>query len=337
MTTGTVKIVRFHRIGGPEVLQLDELPLPEPGIDEVRLRVKAIGLNRAETHFRQDRYLFAPKLPSKLGYEASGIVEAVGPNIDPAWVGKIVSTVPAFPANAYGVYGQVAIVPLSAIAEYPAHLSYEEGASIWMQYIAAYGALIHESKLTKGDFIIITAASSSVGIAAIEIAKAQGAISIATTRTAKKKAELLAIGANYVIVTDEENLPERVSEISGGTGARVIFDSVGGKAIEALAAAAAPSGIIFQYGILVTDPAPYPLPTALSKHLTIKAYTLFEVVANPDKFPKEFRKAKQYVFDNLTKGTFKPRISKIFPLSQIVDAHRYMESNAQIGKIVVTV
>jgi NADPH:quinone reductase-like Zn-dependent oxidoreductase len=223
----TAKIVRFHKIGGPEVLQLDELPLPEPGMGEVRLRVKAIGLNRAETHFRQDRYRFSPKLPSKLGYEASGIIDAVGPNVDPAWVGKIVSTVPTFPANAYGVYGEAAIVPAFAIAEYPAHLSYEEGASIWMQYLTAYGALIYESKLTKGDFIIITAASSSVGIAAIEIAKAQGAISIATTRTAKKKAELLGIGADCVIVTDEENLPERVTEITGGRGARVIFDPIG--------------------------------------------------------------------------------------------------------------
>jgi NADPH:quinone reductase-like Zn-dependent oxidoreductase len=337
MTTQTVKIVRFHQIGAPEVLQLDDLPLPEPGIGEVRLRVKAIGLNRAETHFRQDRYRFPPKLPSKLGYEASGIVEAVGPNVDPAWVGKIASTVPTFPANAYGVYGEVAIVPQSAVAEYPAHLSYEEGASIWMQYITAYGALIHESKLTKGDFIIITAASSSVGLAAIEIANAQEAISIATTRTAKKKAELLAAGADHVIVTDEENLPERVSEITGGMGARVIFDPIGGQGLEDLAAAAAPSGIIFQYGILATEPTPYPLLTALSKHLTIKAYTLFEVVANPDEFPEEFRKAKQYAFDNLANGTFKPRISKTFPLSQIVDAHRYMESNAQVGKIVVTV
>jgi NADPH:quinone reductase-like Zn-dependent oxidoreductase len=209
------------------------------------------------------------------------------------------------------VYGEVAIVPRSAVAEYPAHLSYEEGASIWMQYITAYGALIHQSKLTKGDFIVITAASSSVGIAAIEIGRAQGAITIATTRTAKKKAELLAVGAEHVIVTDEEYLPERVSEITGGVGARVILDPIGGPGLEALAAAAAPSGIIFQYGILAAEPTPYPLLTALKKHLTIKAYTLFEVVANPDEFPEEFRKAKQYVFDNLANGTFKPRI-KLF-------------------------
>jgi len=184
----TAKIVRFHRIGPPEVLQLDELPLSEPGHGEIRLRVKAIGLNRAETYFRQDRHpKFTPRLPSKIGFEASGIVEAVGPGVDPYWLGKTASTVPAFPANVYGVYGEIAIVPVSAVAEYPAHLSYEEGASIWMQYITAYGALVHEGKLRRGDFVIITAASSSVGIAAIETARLQGAISIATTRTARRR------------------------------------------------------------------------------------------------------------------------------------------------------
>ena len=133
-TATTVRIVRFHQIGGPEVLKLDELPLPEPSTGEVRLRVKAIGLNRAEVMFRQGKYLVSPVLPSKLGYEASGTIEAIGSGVDKSWLGKIASTVPAFPADVYGVYGEVAIVPVSAVAEYPASLSYEEGTSIWMQY-----------------------------------------------------------------------------------------------------------------------------------------------------------------------------------------------------------
>jgi NADPH:quinone reductase-like Zn-dependent oxidoreductase len=197
----TAKIVRFHQTGGPEVLVLDELPLPEPGAGEVRLRVKAIGLNRAEVMFRMGRYLVQPKLPSKLGYEASGIVEAVGTGVDAAWIGKTVSTVPAFPADVYGVYGEVAIVPAFAIAEYPAQLSFDEGTSIWMQYLTAYGALNMHGKIAKGDFVVITAASSSVGLAAIEIARAEGAIGIATTRTSKKKAELLAAGADDFLLS----------------------------------------------------------------------------------------------------------------------------------------
>ena len=332
-TATTVRIVRFHQIGGPEVLKVDELPLPEPSTGEVRLRVKAIGLNRAEVMFRQGKYLVSPVLPSKLGYEASGIIEAIGSGVDKSWLGKIVSTVPAFPADAYGVYGEVAIVPVSAVAEYPASLSYEEGTSIWMQYLTAYGALVMHGKVAKGDFVLITAASSSVGIASIEITKAEGAISIAATRTSKKKAELLAAGADHVIAAEEEDLVARVNEISGGKGARIVFDPIGGKGIEALAAAASFGGTIFEYGALAAGPTPFPLFAALGKGLAVRGYTLFEVLANPGASAK----AKKYVFDRLAAGNFKPRIDKTFPLSQIVEAHRYMESNRQIGKIVVTV
>ena len=329
----TVKIVRFRQTGGPEVLQLDELPLPDPAAGEVRLRVKAIGLNRAEVMFRNGRYLVEPKLPSKLGYEASGTVEAVGPGVDQSWIGKTVSTVPAFPADRYGVYGEVAIVPVNSLAAYPDRLTYEEGTSIWMQYLTAYGALIQQGHVAKGDIVLITAASSSVGIAAIEIAKAEGAISIAVTRSPEKKAVLLTLGADHVVVTEEEDLVARVNQITSGKGARIVFDPIGGKGLESLAAATASGGIIFEYGALASDPTPFPLFTVLGKHLTIKGYTLFEVVVDATAFAK----AKQYVFDHLASGDFQPRIDRTFPLSEIVEAHRYMESNAQIGKIVVTV
>lgn len=333
MANETVKIVRFHTLGGPEVLQIEELPLPEPGQGEVRLRVKAIGLNRAEVMFRMGQYLQQPVLPSKLGYEASGVVEAVGPGVDASWIGKTASTVPAFPADAYGVYGEVAIVPAFALAAYPEKLSAIEGTSIWMQYLTAYGALIHHGKIKRGDFVVITAASSSVGIAAIEIAKAEGAVSIATTRTSKKRPELVAAGADYVIATEEEDLVARVKEITGGKGARVIFDPIAGKGIEQLAAIAAHGGTIYEYGALAGEATPYPLFAALSKSLLIQGYTLFDVVSIP-----ELRKqAEKYVFGHLEAGSFKPRIDKVFPLAQIVEAHRYMESNQQIGKIVVTV
>lgn len=330
----TVKIVRFHKTGAADVLQIEEMPLPEPGPGEVRLRVKAIGLNRAEVLFRMGQYLVAPKLPSKIGYEASGVVEAVGEGVDASLVGQTRSTVPAFMADAYGVYGEVAIVPVDAVAEYPASLTPEEGTSIWMQYLTAYGALVHYGKVTKGDFVLITAASSSVGIAAIEIVKAEGAVSIATTRTSAKKDELLKLGADFVIATEEEDLVARVKEITGGKGARVIFDPIGGPGLEKLAEVAAASGTIFEYGALAMEATPFPLLTVLSKHLTIKGYTLFEVVGGAETRGV----AERYVFDRLRTGEFKPRIDKVFKgLESIVEAQKYMESNVQIGKIVVTV
>jgi NADPH:quinone reductase-like Zn-dependent oxidoreductase len=327
----TVKIVRFHQTGPAEVLQFDELPLPEPGPGEVRLRVKALGLNRAEIMFRNGQYLETPVTPAKNGYEAAGIIEAVGPGVDSSWIGKTVSTVPGtFKLNDHGVYGEVAVVPLHGIAEYPSTLSYEEGTSIWMQYLTAYGAIIWLGKVTKGDFVVITAASSSVGLAAIEMVKAEGAISIAVTRTAAKREQLRKIGADHVIVTDEEDLVARVKQITSGKGARVIFDPIGGKILESLAAVAAPKGIIFEYGALAPEPTPYPLFTALAKYLTIRAYTVFELTPDP-----VFPKAKQYIFDRLASGAFKPLIDRTFRFAEIVEAHRHMESNAQVGKIVV--
>ena len=333
MANETAKVVRFHAVGGPEVLKIQDEPIPEPGKGEVRLNVKAIGLNRAECMFRRGQYLEAPGLPSKLGYEAAGVVAAIGPDVDKSWLGKKASTVPAFLMTHYGVYGEIAIVPASALAIYPEKLTPEEGTSIWMQYLTAYGALIEHAQITKGDFVIITAASSSVGIAAIEMAKAEGAISIATTRTAKKKATLTEVGATHVIATQEEDFLARVNEITGGKGARVIFDPIAGKGVELLAQAAAYHGTIFEYGRLAPETTPFPLFTAMSKGLSVCGYTLREVFADP----KLRAKAQQYVFDHIKKGDFKPRIDRVFPLAQIVEAHRYMESNEQIGKIVVTV
>lgn len=329
----SVKIVRFHQTGDADVLRIEELPIPSPGKGEVRLRVKAIGLNRAEVMFRMGRYLVNPVLPSKLGYEASGIVEAVGTDVDPALIGKTVSSIPAFPADKYGVYGEVAILPAYALAAYPSKLSFEEGTSIWMQYMTAYGALVHFGKISKGDFVLLTAASSSVGLAAIEIAKAEGAVSIATTRSATKKQELLSAGADHVIVTESEDLVARVNEITEGKGARVVFDPIGGPGLATLAKAAGQCGTIFEYGALAMEATPYPLFEALSKHLIIQGYTLFQIVSDPDLRER----AKQYISQRIEAGAFKPRIDKTFPLSQIVEAHRYMESNQQIGKIVVTV
>jgi NADPH:quinone reductase-like Zn-dependent oxidoreductase len=333
MPNQTAKIVRFHRVGGPEVLKIEEEPIPEPGQGEVRLDVKAIGLNRAEVMFREGRYLETAVPPSKLGYEAAGVVAAVGPGVDKSWLGKKASTVPAFLMTHYGVYGEVAIVPVDALAVYPNNLTPEQGTSIWMQYLTAYGALIHHAQITTGDFVILTAASSSVGIAAIEMVKAEGAISIATTRSSKKKSILVEVGANHVIATQEENFLERVKEITGGKGARIIFDPIAGKGIEVLAQVAAVGGTIFEYGGLAPEPTPFPLFAALSKALIIRGYTLREIFADP----KLKAKAEQYVFDRVEAGHFKPRIDRVFPLAQIVEAHRYMESNEQIGKIVVKV
>jgi len=330
-----VKMVRFYEFGSADVLKLEDLPLAEPGEGEVRLKVEAIGLNRAEVMFRQGRYLEIPKsFPAMLGYEAAGVIDAIGTGVSEFQVGDRVSTIPAFHMTQYGVYGESAIVPTHAVARYPEKLSPKEGTAIWMQYMTAYGPLVEYGHAQPGKFVLITAASSSVGYAAIQIAKAQGAIAIATTRGSSKKQMLLDNGADHVIATNEEDLVSRVMDITSGQGATLIFDPVAGSFLETLANTAAHGATIFEYGSLSSDATtPFPLFTALHKGLKIQGYTLFEIVSDPAKFER----AKQYVYNGLESGKLVPIIDRTFTLDQIVDAHRYMESNQQNGKIIVTV
>jgi len=327
------KIVRFHETGDADVLRIEESPLTEPGEGEIRLKVEAIGLNRAEVMFRQGQYLEEPELPSRLGYEAAGTVDAVGPGVSDISIGDRVSTVPAFSIGKYGVYGESAIVPAYAAARYPDNLSPIEGTAIWMQYLTAFGALVEFGQVKKDDPVLITAASSSVGLAAIQITKAAGALAIATTRGAGKKQFLLDAGADHVIVTDEEDVAKRVMAITAGNGANTIFDPIGGPLLETLADAAAPGAIIFEYGALSPAPTPFPLFASLARGLTVRGYTLFEIVKDPERFAR----GKQYIYDGLQSGKLKPIIDRTFPLDAIVEAHKYMESNQQKGKIVVTV
>jgi len=327
------KIIRFYETGSADVLKVESTPPEDPGKGEIRLRVSAIGLNRAEVMFREGQYLETPEPPCRIGYEASGIIEAVGPGNDNLKVGDVVSTIPAFSMGEYGVYGESPVVPGYAVAHYPENLTPIEGASIWMQYITAFGALIEFGGLKESDFILITAASSSVGLAAIQVAKTVSATVIATTRGADKKQFLLDAGADYVIVSNDEDVAERAMAITANKGVNIVFDPIGGPLLNALADAAAPGACIFEYGALSTDPTPFPLFPALGKGLTIRGYALFEITGNPERLER----AKSYVCEGLKTGALKPVIDRTFKLDDIVEAHRYMESGVQKGKIVITV
>jgi NADPH:quinone reductase len=137
------KIVRFYEFGEADVLKLEDLPRVEPGEGEVRLKVEAIGLNRAEVGFREGRYLELPeRFPATLGYEAAGVIDAIGAGVTGWQIGDRVSTIPAFSMLKYGMYGESAIAPVHAVGRYPENLSAVEGTAIWMSYITAYGPLV---------------------------------------------------------------------------------------------------------------------------------------------------------------------------------------------------
>ena len=327
------RIVKFDRTGGPEVLQLIEEDVAAPAAGEVQIKVQALGINRAEVMFRNGQYLEEPQLPARLGYEAAGTVSAIGSGVSGFALGDAVSTVPAFSMNQYGVYGELVNVPASAVVKHPPAMPMVQAAALWMQYMTAYGALVEFADTKAGEYVLIPAASSSVGMAAIEIANMLGAIPVAVTRTSSKRDALLNAGAKHVIVSEEQDLVVEVNRITGNKGARVVFDPVGGPALNQLAQACAQSGIIFQYGALSSEPTPFPLFTVLGKQLTVRGYTLFEISTNPVRLER----AKQFILQGLNEGKLKPTVAITFPFDQIAEAHRYMESNQQIGKIVVTI
>ena len=333
MNSSTAKVVRFHQTGNASVLKIEDLPVAEPGEHELRIKVEAIGINRAEVMFRNGAYLETPEFPSRLGYEAAGTVEAVGKKVTEFKVGDRVSTVPAFSMGQYGVYGERVVVPVSAVASCPESLTTQQCAAIWMQYITAYGALIEIGQLKQGQRVLITAASSSVGVAAIQIARSQGAEVIATTRGETKKQFLLEQGANHVIQTDSEDLVARMAEITQGAGAELIFDPIGGNLLSQLAEGSSQGGLIIEYGALDSEPTPYPLFSALAKGLTIRGYTLFEITQNKEKLDN----AKAFLLALFEAKKLTPVIDKVFTFDQIQQAHEYMESNQQMGKIVIKV
>jgi NADPH:quinone reductase-like Zn-dependent oxidoreductase len=235
--------------------------------------------------------------------------------------------------NQYGVYGELAVVPATAVMKHPPSLSWQQAAAVWMQYLTAYGALVGIADLKAGETVLIPAASSSVGIAASQIANMIGAIPIALTRSEKKRQALMGLGFKHVIATDEQDLVAEVRKLTADQGARVVFDPVGGPTVAKLTAAMAQRGILFQYGALSTEPIPLPLMDLLGKSLTIRGYVLFEISRDL----AQLKRAERFVVNGLSSGKLAPVIAKTFPLDQIVEAHRYLESNTQIGKVVVTV
>ncbi|MGK5551778.1 zinc-dependent alcohol dehydrogenase family protein [Actinomadura kijaniata] len=328
------RTVLFHELGGPEVMRLEDVPVGEPGPGEVRIRVEAIGLNRAEALFRSGVYIEpVRRFPARLGIEAAGVVEAVGDGVTGVRPDQPVSVVQTFSPNDYGVYAERAIVPSSAVLPRPEGLGAVEGAAVWTPYVTAYGALVEVGGLRPADTVVLNAASSSVGLAAIRVADRVGATPIALTRTAAKRDALLAAGAAEVIVTESEDVADRVLAATGGRGAELVFDAVAGPGVRELARAVADEGTLLEYGMLSGEPTPYPAFDLGMPALNMRTYTMLETTTRPDRL----RRAAAFVASGLRSGAFRAAVDRTFDLSEIVEAHRHLESGAQIGKIVVTV
>lgn len=324
------RTVRFSELGDPSVLRIEEVPDPDPAPGELVVDVAAIGLNRAESMFRRGTYIEQTRLPAGLGYECSGTVSAVGSPGRFA-VGDRVSVVPGFSMNDYSVYADRALVPARAVVPLPESTSWVDGAAVWMPFLVGYGGLVETGGLKAGDHVLITAATSSVGLAAMAVARRVGAIPIATSRSSSKAPQLLDAGAAHVVATGEEDLVERVLAITDGRGVEHVFDAVAGPGVADLCRATAKGGIVTIHGLLSGQPTIFPAETL--PDLWMRSYTLFAMTHDEERL----RRAGEFVGAGLRSGDFAPQVDRVFAgLDSIVEAHEYLESNAQVGKIVVT-
>ena len=192
------RVVRFHRHGGPEVLRIETVDVRRRHAARCRSGSRRFGLNRAEALLRRGTYIETATFPSGLGLEAAGIVEAVGEDVAGFAPGDAVSIVPPLSMVRWPAYAELATFPAELVVKHPPELDFETAAAVWMQYLTAYGALVDIAGLGRGDVVAITAASSSVGLAAIQIANRIGAVPIALTRTSAKRRALRDAGAAQI-------------------------------------------------------------------------------------------------------------------------------------------
>jgi NADPH:quinone reductase-like Zn-dependent oxidoreductase len=330
----TARTVLFHEIGGPEVLRVEDIAVPDPGPGQVALSVEALGLNRAEVLFRAGTYYYQPSLPaSRLGYEAAGVVTAVGDGVTELAVGDRVLTGPGIEMSAQGVYAERIVLPETAVLRRPAGVDAVTGAAAWLTYTTAYGGLLETAGLRPGDRVLITGASSGVGTAAIQVARRIGAVPLVTTRTEAKRQRLLELGAEDVIVSGgsgAEGVAKEVRRLTGGRGVEVIFDAIGGPGFRPLADALATGGSVVVYGWLDRRPAEIPW----SWPFTIHTYANMALTTTPG----GRRRSTAFLGAGLADGGFRPVVQEVFEgLDAIRDAHRLLESNAHTGKIVVRI
>lgn len=324
------RVIRFHRTGGPEVLQIEELPVRSPGPGEVRLRIDAVGLNRSEVNFRRGTYLEQPVLPAGLGSEAAGEVLETGAGVTRWTAGDQVSVVPSFSQNDYPVYAEEAVVPASALVARPAGMDAITGAAIWMPYVTVYGMVAEVLRVRPGDHVLVTAAANSIGMAALQVLRHLGALPIATAAPARR-AELLAAGAAAVI-TDGEDVVAGVRAATDGHGADAVLDAVGGPQVEELVRACAPGAAVIVHGGLSGQPTP--LPGGAYAPVWLRRYHLFEVTGDP----AALRRAEHFVRSGLASGAFAPIIDRVFDFADVAAAHAYIDSpDRGIGKPVLRV
>lgn len=327
------KVVRFHELGGPEVLRVEEYDPPSPEADEVLLDIEAIGLNRGEAAMRTGNYIIQPELPGRMGGEAAGRVSQVGANVTDLKVGDRVVMLAPPSYDRYGAYASQTVHPAGSVFRIPDGMDVEAAATSWISFLTAWGGLIAEGKVQKGEQVLITAAASTVGLAALQVVRAAGGIPIATTRSADKVEPLLEAGAEHVVNTRDADIVEEIGKLTDRKGLRLIFDPIAGPFAEKLFECLAPHGTLMLYGGLSKQQSTFPRHVAIRGNLSMRGYNVGMITRDPERLKQVVAQLGPKFLD----GTYNMPIAQRFALDDIAKAHEVLEKDAHLGKIVVTV
>lgn len=320
-----MKAIVFDQVGGPEVLRLGEVPKPEPKAGWVLIKNHAIGINFADTLFRQGQYLVRPNLPDIPGLEAAGVIEAVGPGVTHLTPGMRVAAIGT------KTYAEYCVVSASQVMPLPDSVSFVEGAAFPIQVLTAYHMLHTAHHTTPDQTVLVHSAAGGVGIVAVQIAKAAGARVIGTVSSDQKAELVKQYGADAVINYATHDFAEEANKLTDGKGVDVILDAVGRPTLEKGLRCLAPFGHLILYGRAGGIPEPLNLMTLFQKSLKVSGFVLYTVSAMPQKH----REGIENSFQLMREGKLKLLIGKTFPLAEAAEAHRYMESRQSTGKLVL--
>lgn len=313
-------------------LTLSEEPEEAPGPGEVRLRVEAFALNWGDMDLMLDNYSFSFRsFPTRVGIEAAGVIDAIGPGVTGWQVGDHVGTLPYFYWHR-GVSGDQAIVDARYLAPTPKGLSKAEAASIWMQFMTAYYPFCEITPVGRESAVLIPAGTSTAGAAAIAVAKARGATVITTTRNGANRDALLAAGADHVLVTGAGPIAPAIRAATGGRGVDVAFDPTGAGLIGDYAHALAKGARIYFYGTLDKQAPTLPLMQMFQANATFQPYSVFNYVEDDAARARGIA----FVTQGIAEGSLTPRVDRVFPMEGYREAFDYLAAPRQShGKVVV--
>ena len=334
------RIIRFHQFGTADVLRLEERDTPVPGPGEVLLDVRAIGVSWNDVLWRQDLAPRHARLPAGLGSEVAGEVIAVGADVQGFAVGDRVAGFPAHDLNQYPLYAEQVLLPQQSLVHYPDMLDASEAAIHYVPMLISYFALVDLAQLEPGQYVLITQANHCTGPAAVQLGKALGARVIATCDTAEDRAYLRELGAETVIVTEEEDLVGRLQKITGGRGVEVVLDACGGSQMKLLGDVIAPLGKLILYGMNGGNETAFPACAAFKKNFKFFLHCLCDFTGQPELGIEQKREAVERALQHINQltadGLITPQLDRQFRFEQVVEAHRYVESGVPRGRVVLT-